>query len=107
MTILRRRFVGAVADRASSQHREPSRTGRFAPDALSERAYKRTRSASASTMRRSTRRGFTTGHGGAQAARHEVDRGNRDQNQQNQEGYLAPFEHADLFGEMQPDAARA
>jgi hypothetical protein len=40
-------------------------------------------------MRRSTRRGFTTGHGSAQA-----DRGDRDQNQQNQEGFLPPFDVA-------------
>ena len=51
---------------------------RFAPDALGERVYKRL-----------TRRGFTTGHGSAEAARHEVDRGDRDQNQ---EGYLPPFD---------------
>jgi hypothetical protein len=48
--------------------------------------------------RRSSRRRFATGHGGAQAAGNEVDRSDRDQNQQIQDGYLLPFEHADLFG---------
>src|SRR6266436_9923665 len=43
----------------------------------------------------------------AQLAGNPVDRGDRDQNHQDQERHLLPFEHADLLGQLQADAAGA
>src|SRR5258708_36803060 len=43
----------------------------------------------------------------AQLARNPVDRGDRDQDHQDQERHLLPFQHADLLGQLQADAARA
>ena len=45
--------------------------------------------------------------GKAQLARDPVDRGDRDQNHQDQERDLLPFQHPDLLGQLQADAARA
>ena len=44
-----------------------------------------------------------TGHGGAQFAGNEIDRGDGDKDQQDEEGDLLPFQHPNLLGEMQPD----
>ena len=41
------------------------------------------------------------------ACRDPVDRGDRDQDHQDQERNLLPFQHADLLGELQADAAGA
>ena len=43
----------------------------------------------------------------AEFSRNPVDRGNRHQYHQNQERHLLPFQHTDLFGQLQADATDA
>src|SRR5271156_6057299 len=49
----------------------------------------------------------TAGDGGAQLAGNEIDRSDGQENQQDQEGDLPPFQDPDLFGQIEPDPARA
>jgi len=45
--------------------------------------------------------------GKAESARDEIDRGDRDQDHQDQERHFLPFQHADLLGQLQANAAGA